>query len=480
MSRRRRRLPLTVVAGRIAAVLIAALAIYTVLTALNFAVNQDYLPENTIVADIDVGGLTLDEAITSTAQTLASTVTVRYQGAVVVLEPAAIGARLDEAALQPPLEAELAERATLAAFSDRVLRRPRPPIRLDAAMRVDETRLRAFLESIKQKYDLPAAPPQLDPVTLQRSAGTAGIALNIDDAQRQTIAAVSSGVTRTVELLPDSVPADAPSLRMIEQSVRDRVAAFSNQPRVAGVYIKELRTGDELSINGDVAFSAPGWLRWAIALEAARTLDDGPVNLEDSNSALARIGNGDAQAGAEQVSAMLRETGLVNTFVAQAFGRASRPPGIVTPANARGDINANPDPTAQSTPAEVGLLLEMIEQCRLSSGTLVLLYPGLLTPQKCDALLNTFRQAPIAGLIDAASPGATVTQRQSWDAKTHGAAALVRSPGRDYVIVIALHGEEPLDWNETSLVIVEVARVAFALFNSPPPAAVPIAAPPPP
>lgn len=478
MSRRRRRLPLTVVAGRIAAVLIAALAIYTALTALNFAVNQDYLPENTVVADIDVGGLTLDEAITSTAQTLASTVTVRYQGAAVVLEPATIGARLDEAALQTPLQAELAERATLAAFLDRVLRRPRPPIRLDVAVRVDEARLRAFLESIKQKYDLPAVQPQLDPVTLQRSAGTAGIALNLDDAQRQTIAALSTGLTRTVELLPDIVPADAPSLRMIEQIVRDRVAAFSSLPRVAGVYVKDLRTGDELSINGDVAFSAPGWLRWAIALEAARTSDDGTINLEDVNGTLARIGNGDAQAGAEQVSAMLRETGLVNTFVAQAYGRASRPPGVVTPANARGDINANPDSTAQSTPVETGLLLEMIEQCRLNAGALVLLYPGLLTPQKCDALFNAFRQAPIAGLIDTASPGATVIQRQSWDATTHGVAALVRSPGRDYVIVVALHSAEPLDWSETSLVMGEVARAAFALFNSPPPAAVPITAPP--
>ena len=469
-----------VVAGRIAAVLIAALAIYTALTAVNFAVNQEYLPEHTIVADADVGGLTLDEAITSTVQTLANTVTVRYQGAVVVLEPATIGARLDEAALQTPLQAELAERATLAAFRDRVLRRPRPPIRLEADMRVDETRLRAFLEAIKQKYDLPATPPQLDPVTLQRSSGTAGIALNLSDAQRQTIAALSSGLTRTIELLPDSVPADAPALRMIEKIVRDRVAAFSNAPRVAGVYIKDLRTGDELSINGDVAFSAPGWLRWAIALEAARTSDDGAVNLDDSNGALARIGNGDAQAGAEQVSATLREAGLVNTFVAQPYGRASRPPGVVTPANARGDITADPDPTAQSTPAEIGLLLEMLEQCRLNSGTLVLFYPGLLTPQKCDAVLNAFSRPSIAGLIDAASPGATVIQRQSWDAKTHGVAALVCSPGRDYVIVIALHGAAPLDWSETSLIIGEVARAAFALFNSPPPAAAPIAAPPPP
>lgn len=482
MSRRRRRLPLTVVAGRIAAVLIAVLAIYTALTALNFAVNQDYLPENTVAADIDIGGLTLDEAITSTAQTLANTVTVRYQGAVVVLEPAAIGARLDEAALRAPLEAELAERATLAAFRDRLLRRPRPPIRLQAIMRVDQARLRAFLLALKQKHDLPAAPPKLDPATLQRNAGAAGVALNLEDAQQQTISALSTGLTRTVELLPDSVPVDAPSLRMIEQIVRDKVAAFSNAPRVAGVYIKDLRTGDELSINGDVAFSAQGWLRWGIALESARTSDGAAVDndVNDVNAALTRIGNGDAQAGAEQVTAMLREAGLVNTFVAQAYGLAIRPPSIVTPANARGDVTANPDPSAQSTPAEIGLLLEMLEQCRLNSGALVLLHPGLLTPQKCGALLNAFGQVRIAGMIDAASPGATVIQRQSWDARTHGAAALVRSPGGDYVIVIALHGAEPLDWRETSVIIGEVARVAFALFNSPPPPAAPISAPPPP
>ena len=138
---------------------------------------------------------------------------------------------------------------------------------------------------------------------------------------------------------------------------------------------------------------------------------------------------------------------------------------IVTPANARGDVNTNPDPVAQSTAAEIGLLLEMLDSCQRNTGALVLVYPWLFTPAKCGALMGGFGAYPAQGLIEAASPGAIVIQRQNWTEHLHASAALVRAQGRSYVIVIALFAPAELDLQRTSPVITDIARAAFAALT---------------
>ena len=289
----------------------------------------------------------------------------------------------------------------------------------------------------------------------------------------QTAAPLAS---RAVELPFDSVSVPPSAPGMIETVARARLDAFVADTGTGGIgalYLKDLATGEELAINADIALSAQAWLRWAVALEIARVADsvDGPAtrallqNGPEFNLALGQIGNGDSQSGADQVSMLLRELGLTSSFLAQPPGAAQRPPVIVTPANARGDISTNPDPVAQSTAAETGLLLEIIDSCQRNTGALILNYPGLFTPAKCGALLDAFGANPGQGLIDAASPEAVVIQRQNWTENLHASAALVRAQGRSYVIVIALSAPGALDWQRTSPVITDIARAAHAALT---------------
>ena len=236
--------------------------------------------------------------------------------------------------------------------------------------------------------------------------------------------------------------------------MKARIVQFTNGGNIAGVFIKDLNTGEEFSLNGDVAFTAPGWLKLAIVVEAYRTMSDtaspqltgqlAPVMTDGStmnaNEALRSIGQGDAQAGVNQLNATLKRMGLVSTFLAQPFDQPSRPAQFITPGNSRTDVNAAPDANAQSTPADIGALFEMLEQCRTNTGGLPFAFPKEFTPAKCEQLLNIAGQNTANVLIAAGNPGAIVIHRQSWDANNHGDAALVRTPGGTYVMAIMLHG----------------------------------------
>jgi hypothetical protein len=123
--------------------------------------------------------------------------------------------------------------------------------------------------------------------------------------------------------------------------------------------------------------------------------------------------------------------------------------------------------------------LETIEQCRNGVGALPLAFEGAFTPAKCTQILELLSRNKINALIEAGSPGASVAHRQSWNETTHGDAALVRSAGGTYLIVVVLHSDAPLNWPDTSLLIADIARLTYALFNGQvPPAVGGIGAPP--
>jgi hypothetical protein len=185
---------------------------------------------------------------------------------------------------------------------------------------------------------------------------------------------------------------------------------------------------------------------------------------------LATLGGGDAQMGADTLNSRLAELGLTNSFIAQPYGIGGRPPTIVTPANSRGDIDAAPNPLAQSTAADIGLLLEMLEQCRVNRGALALAWSGRVAPSQCETLLTQLRAVSPPRLLAVAQDAETV-QRQSWDTNTHGVAGIVRTPRGAYVLVVALHSTAPLTWPESSVLISEVARLIYARYGgeAPPP-----------
>jgi hypothetical protein len=455
------------------------IAIFVVGNVISFLSTRDRLPQTTYLGDVDVSGLGLDDAISRTVTTLQTPVTLRYQTNIIQLQPSEIDFQLNDVVARLQLQAILDGQQGLGSLPNFALRRSTEH-RSAAPYQYSDTKLDDFLSQLTSQYDQQPSATAADSNTLSLTAAQSGTSLNQEQARQQILAALASGTSRVVDLPVDVVPGENTGMQALSDLIKSRVEAYNTNGNVAGVFIKDLKTGQELTLNSDVAFSAQGWLKMAIVLEAYRALSDtisGDTaqqlaslvvdgNTATANQILQTLGAGDAQAGTNQLNDMLKRMGLVSTFLAQPFDQTATPTQFITPGNTRTDVSASPDANAQSTPAEVGVILEMLDQCHANEGALPLIFPDVFTSARCDQVLNVLAQNSANVLISANSPGATVIHRQSWDANNHGDAALVSSPGGTYVIVVMLHGTSALNWADTSQVIGDIARAVYGYFNN--------------
>lgn len=454
------------------------------------------LSKGTQVADLDVSGLSANDAISQTVKIIQSPVTLRYLDNSITLTPEQIDFVTDETALRAQIDTLIQQQSTWTNLPAFILRQSSAPVRVPLPYTYSDAKLQDFLLGITQQYD--QAPQQASPdlSAKQLAASQPGRALNLAEAPTLILNTLTATTQREVILPVDILAQQDSNVQALSEPILKRLQSFNAvEGNVAAVFIKDFKTGAELRINDQLPFSAQGWLRLGVILEAYRLIQDTPpqsvaqqldaIALRgDSNSAnelLKTLGRSDLQVGIDQLNDTLAKLGLRSTFLAQPFGQYGLAATFVTPANSQPDAAARtkPDPHAQSTLAEVAALLETIEQCRNGVGGLPLAFPGAFTPIKCAQIMDLLSRNKINALIESGSPGASVAHRQSWDDNNHGDAAVVRTPGRTYMIVIMLHSSQPLQWSETSVMISDIARLTYMLFNNQlPPAAPGISAPP--
>jgi hypothetical protein len=166
--------------------------------------------------------------------------------------------------------------------------------------------------------------------------------------------------------------------------------------------------------------------------------------------------------------------GLVNTFMATPYDQKDvTPPAVVTPANSRTDVWANPDPFMQSTPDDIGVLLEMIYQCSKGGGALMVAYPGSFTPDECQQMLDIMKQNVITDaegiptLVRGGLPdGTPLAHKHGWDFDTRVDASIAFTPGGDFVLVVYLNTPQAwVEWDVANGVMVDIARAAYNYFN---------------
>ncbi|GAI39358.1 unnamed protein product, partial [marine sediment metagenome] len=252
-------------------------------------------------------------------------------------------------------------------------------------------------------------------------------------------------------------------------------------PGFYSIYIKNLATGEEFADDADVAYAGMSILKIAIMVEAYHHLD-GPPDVDTTKiltetmtlsgnftaNLLLRytIGDGDAYEGVRRLNESVRYLGLVNTFMATPYDEDVLPQHISTPANQRTDVDTNPDPFMQTTPKDIGRLLEMIYQCASGGGTLIAAYPNELTPDECQAMLDIMSQNHIGALIEAGMPeGTRVAHKHGWVGDTHGDAGIVFTLGGDYVLSVYLYHKDWLEWDISSPLIARISEATYNYFN---------------
>jgi uncharacterized protein YraI len=253
------------------------------------------------------------------------------------------------------------------------------------------------------------------------------------------------------------------------------------------VFILDLASGEAISLGRDIAYSGMSLVKIPILIEFYRQTDQ-PADARQAeiiantmicsgnhtaNDLLAIIGGGDHLAGAQQVTAMMQTLGLSNSFIMVPFdvsaGRepTPQPYPVYAPPIAADQTRSQPDPFNQITPEDLGWLLNAVYQCaQTESGPLLETFPGEFTPTECRQIIQTLGSNQINVLTEAGVPfGTLVAHKHGWINDTHGDAAIVFTPGGDFILTMALHQPEWLPYERSWPVMAEIARLVYNAYN---------------
>jgi beta-lactamase class A len=443
------------------------------------------LPAGMTMAGLSVEGRTREQVLSDLEGAFAAPLEVTYQEERLSLHPDSVELRYRAEETAASLDTALEEQAGIEGFIAHVLRQPRAPVDVPVAVSYSEDRLDSFLARIARQYDQLPQEPLLLADNLAFRPGRSGYELDVEASRERLAAALVSATREPLALVVRVEQAPPPDLDVLGQLL---LPILNDHPDlVPGIFVKDLQTGDELGINADVAYTGLSVLKIAILVEAYRTLDlpldpestawlSNTMGVNDSNTTanlLLRdvIGKGDSYQGVEGLTNAMNLLGLINTFMAAPYDRDEAeedivPLTIVTPANSRTDITAEPDPYMQTTPLDIGVLLEMIYQCSRGGGALMVAHPDAFTVDECKQMIEWMSANRIDSLVEAGVPvGTKVAHKHGFTGDTHADAALVFSPGGDFVLVVYLHRSQWLEWEESAPLISDVATATYNYFN---------------
>ena len=446
---------------------------------------RESLPVGTTIAGVDVAQLTLLEAGERVAEAYAKPIAIYNDTADARADvlPSQLGFELALEEMLAETEAILQEQDWWVGFAGYLLKNPVAPIEigLQASHNVDKI-YEVAGEAARLMSD-PALPPRVEPSTLRFLNGEGGYSADIDAAAQNIVNAAYRIEDRSAELplvVENPPPLD---MDMLAQVLEDQIAV--HQSLIGSIFVKNLETGEELSINGDLALSGLSVVKIAILLEVYRALD-GPPNFdqqklinetaEHSGNYSANLlldvvaGQDNAYLGVDILTESMQRLGLVNTYIVTPYeepdraGKSFRVP----PANSSPENITEPDPSMQTTAEDVGALFAMIYDCSKGGGALLALYPDQLTASECQAVLDVLSLNYEGNLLRLGVPPDTfVAHKHGWGGNTHGDAGVVYSPGADYVIVGYL-AEPGSDWLVADFsfpIIRNQSRIVYNFFN---------------
>ena len=459
----------------------------------SYSRDQTRISRGITIAGLAVGGMTSQEASQMLLQVYNQPLEVHYNENVFYLSPSQVGFTLDVTSMLAAVDAYQTQLPTWEGFWAFLWNSPAQEHTVPIKAEFSRTQLKALMEDIAARYDLPPIPPQPEPGRPFFKPGTPGTVLDQDHGAELIVNALFSPNHRSINLPIISNQRSLPSIESLETLIK-QLAAVNNFYGLMDVYVVNLQTGQDLHLihsNGqdyptepDAAFTAVSTIKIPILLSTFIHQDGVPdaetekwlkdmLGIESGNDPADWLMQKlDPARGPLVVTQDLKDLGLENTFIAGYFkpGSSLLQP-FQTPANERSDIQTDLDPYNQTTPVDLGLLLQDIYQCSLGGGTLLLKFAGKITPQECGLMLDLLSRDAIAVFIQGGVPeGTKVVHKHGWDPgifHTFGDAAIVYTPGGNYVLSIFLWQEDWLLWDIGSKTISEISKAVYNYFNPP-------------
>jgi beta-lactamase class A len=429
-----------------------------------FTQRENLLNNGISIAGIAVGGLAQQNAADLVEIAYAKPVTVYYQDQPINITPDSLGFRLSLAVMMADAVGSSESNGGFwQRFLSYLLGETNTATRdIPLVAEYQENVLREQLAQIARIYDRPSDQANFDVATLTVFSGDTGYVMNIDQAVVAVDQALRSANQRFVDL-PISggtfAQPDLPTLRQLIIAYLDSKGfIYDGQTSVASVYIQDLTTGEEISILGDVAFTAASTVKVPILLDYFRVLDGEPTQDDAwlmANSLLCSanstsnlimsdiIGAGDIYRGIASVTNNVAYIGATNTYLTAPFidGSPNQQLGSIAPPEIAPNPNydTNPDSFNQTTAEDMGTLFQMIYDCAYRNSGLLTAFPdGEYTPKECRQMLELMSGLELNRLLEAGTPeGTRIAYKNGWVGEVTGVAGVVfPANGRDYVISI--------------------------------------------
>ncbi|HVO44070.1 MAG TPA: serine hydrolase, partial [Aggregatilineales bacterium] len=286
---------------------------------------------------------------------------------------------------------------------------------------------------------------------------------------------------------PSPVAGD-PKLAALASQLYDYLLGQNYAPyseQVASLFILDLQTGASYSLYPGVAYSGMSLIKIPILVTLYRKIGKLPTNLETgwiaqmmvcsdnlaSNAILRFIGNGDPFKGGGEVTTVMAQLGLTDTFLLSPFSDdpSITPEPVQTIKTDVDQTTAGPDSLNQTSPASLGWLLHDIYQCALDgSGPLVDTFSDAFDTNKCRQMLRALSADRIGKLFEAGlPPGTLIAHKHGWIDDTRGDAAIIFTPGGNYILTLEMHtrSNQFSDYKGTFLVASEVSRLVYNAYN---------------
>ncbi|MBK8904908.1 MAG: serine hydrolase [Anaerolineaceae bacterium] len=449
---------------------------------------REKLPTGATIAQLDVGGLSREEAAAALTERYLSPVILQHLEEQVELNPQDVGFNMDVETMLDQAEAARGDVPFWEGFAEFLLQRSFDSTSIQLIAGYDQAALRTQLENVASFLDKPATAPQL-----LLGAGTSykpGETGYVTDVEASLPAAEMAlyqpeAEERQVELVIEMQEAAELNMDVLRTQI-EQVMASDGQGLLDSVFVLDLQTGEELAINATDAISGLSILKIAIFVETYRVLEGTPneyvqgllydTAVLSSNFAANLLlheiaGEANTYLGAELLTESMHRLGLVNTFLAIPYDAnvvATRPSTYTTPANSAAELIFEPDTARQTTAEDIGTLLSMIYYCSKGGGALLAVYPGEITPQDCQNIIDLMVLNEEGNLIRFGVPEeVNVSHKHGWDEVTHGDAGIVFSPGADYVMVEYVHypGGDFLLHDFSFPILRQFAQLTYNYFN---------------
>ena len=476
--------------------------VISIVALIGYSRTRNNYPSGMTIGGVPVGGVNPQIASERVLQVYSSPIQVQYGNAVFQIDPSVVGFELDMDSMIAAADLARTGDPFWGGFWNYLWNRDPNPVEIPLSASITEERLVTYLQTeISARYDEPPTPAQPVPGSTTFSPGTPGRVLDVSRAVRLIEDTLRSPTNRTVVLSYQQSAAARPTFQNLEILLQQNILV-SGFDGVIGVYLLDLQNGQEIHfamnqgelipVNPDVAFTSSSTVKIPIMVSYFIKFGADALNENTSNIILDMIRKSenppadrlmdalDSFRGPLVVTDDMKKIGLENTFLAGFFCSAESPcpllQRIETPANQRTDVSTDPDVFNQTTPSDSGMLLADIYQCAEDAGgALIAAYPETMTPEICQQMIDFLAADKIGVLIEAGVPeGTRVAHKHGWISdpatgviKNISDAAIVYTPGGNYVLSIYAYHPVQTIWEPVSTMFAQLSQAVYNFYNLP-------------